>query len=163
MSTSLDLLHSPDVERISLIIARDTPRTSRGALAPWQARRVRNFVEANVSKRIAVDDVARVVNLSTSHFCRVFRGAFGVTVHDYIMSKRLEMAQRLMLSTSECLASIAISCGMSDQSHLTRWFQRVIGETPASWRRAHRVPPIEESGADTRVRARTGSHSPLSM
>jgi AraC-like DNA-binding protein len=40
-----------------------------------------------------------------------------------------------MLNTSTQLSCIALSCGMSDQSHLTRWFRRVCGETPAAFRR----------------------------
>ncbi len=52
------------------------------------------------------------------------------------MQRRVAMAQRLMLGTSEQLSRIALSCGMSDQSHLTRWFRRIVGETPAAWRRA---------------------------
>jgi AraC-like DNA-binding protein len=109
---------------------------SSGGLAPWRARRVSAFIEANIEQRMTAGDAARVVNLSTSHFSRAFKRSFGQTVHGFIMRKRIERAQQLMLSTSDELSSIAISCGLSDQSHLTRWFRRVVGETPGSWRRA---------------------------
>jgi AraC-like DNA-binding protein len=41
----------------------------------------------------------------------------------------------MMLFTKEPLASIALACGLADQSHLTRLFRRVVGVSPASWRR----------------------------
>jgi AraC-like DNA-binding protein len=37
------------------------------------------------------------------------------------------------------LSEIALSCGMSDQSHFTRAFRRIVGETPHSWRRTLRA------------------------
>ncbi len=108
-------------------------------LMTWQTKRVLHHIEANIAARLGVVDLAQVVDLSPSHFCRLFKEAFGLTVHRYVMGRRLELAQRLMLDTSESLSSIALSCGMSDQSHLTRCFHRVVGETPGEWRRARRV------------------------
>ena len=52
--------------------------------------------------------------------------------------RRIEVAQDLMLSTREPLGAIALSCGMSDQSHFSRWFRRIVGETPHQWRRMRR-------------------------
>jgi AraC-like DNA-binding protein len=43
-----------------------------------------------------------------------------------------------MLTTREPLGAIALSCGMTDQSHFSRWFRRIVGETPYQWRRARR-------------------------
>jgi transcriptional regulator GlxA family with amidase domain len=97
-------------------------------------------IESNITQRMAIEELARLVSLSTSHFSRAFKVSFGVTVHRYVMQKRVEAAQRLMLDTPQELSSIAVGCGMSDQSHLTRWFRRVVGETPASWRRARWTP-----------------------
>jgi AraC family transcriptional regulator len=105
-------------------------------LARWQMKRVRLHIEMNLAQPLSIDDVARVVNLSVSHFCRAFKVSFGITVHRYVMHKRVERAQELIASTSDPLSDIAIRCGMSDQSHMTRWFRRVVGVPPARWRRA---------------------------
>jgi AraC family transcriptional regulator len=123
--------------------------TPPGCLPPWQVRRVQEHIEANLSQRLTTQGLARVVNLSASHFSRAFVRSFGSTVHHYVMHRRVALAQRLMLGTSDELSRIALSCGMSDQSHLTRWFRRVVGETPAAWRRARPHPMrdrYEDSG-----------------
>jgi AraC family transcriptional regulator len=93
-----------------------------------------------VTQDLLTNTLADVVNLSPSHFCRGFKRSVGITVHRYVMQRRVEKAQQLMLTTAEALSGIALSCGMSDQSHLTRWFRRVVGETPAAWRRARYEP-----------------------
>ncbi len=117
------------------------PDIVQGGLAAWQRKRVRDYIKEHLGERLSVRDIAGVVRLSPSHFSRAFKRSFGVSAHVYLMHRRVEMAQHLMLSTAEALGSIAVTCGMSDQSHLTRWFRRVSGETPNSWRRARRAAP----------------------
>jgi AraC family transcriptional regulator len=111
---------------------------ARGGLPAWQARRVFAHVEANLCRRIPVQELARLLNLSASHFCRAFKSTFGVSPRDYVLRRRIEVAQALMLTTSEPLSSIAVRCGMCDQPHFTRSFNRVVGETPYAWRRTRR-------------------------
>ena len=110
----------------------------RGGLPAWQMRRVIAHVEANLSRRIPVRELARLLSLSASHFCRAFKCTFGTSPRDYVMRRRIEVAQGLMLTTSEPLSSIAVRCGMCDQPHFTRSFHRIVGETPYTWRRTRR-------------------------
>jgi AraC family transcriptional regulator len=111
---------------------------ARGGLPAWQTRRVFAHVEANLCRRIAIRELARLLGLSASHFCRAFKCTFGVSPRDYVLRRRIEVAQGLMLTTSEPLSSIAVSCGMCDQPHFTRSFHRIVGATPHTWRRTRR-------------------------
>lgn len=113
----------------------------RGGLAAWQLKRVLQFIHENLSQSITVEAIAAVAGQSASHFHRAFKRSLGTSVHLYVMFRRIEMAQQLMVNTSEPLSTIAVSCGMCDQSHLTRWFTRVSGESPNRWRRARRQGP----------------------
>jgi transcriptional regulator GlxA family with amidase domain len=113
----------------------------RGGLAAWQLKRVLHFIHENLSQPITVETIAGIAGQSASHFHRAFKRSLGTTVHLYVMFRRIEMAQQLMVNTSEPLSTIAVSCGMCDQSHLTRWFTRVSGESPHRWRRARREGP----------------------
>jgi AraC family transcriptional regulator len=118
-------------------VSRET-RVVRGGLPAWQTRRVIAHVETNLSRRIPVQELARLLGLSASHFCRAFKCAFGASPRDYVLRRRMEVAQGLMLTTSEPLSSIAVNCGMCDQQHFTRSFRRIVGETPSTWRRTRR-------------------------
>jgi AraC family transcriptional regulator len=110
----------------------------RGGLPAWQMRSVFAHVEANLCRRVPIAELSGLVGLSPSHFCRAFKSTCGVSPRDYVLRRRVEAAQGLMLTTAEPLSAIAISCGMCDQSHFTRSFHRIVGETPYTWRRTRR-------------------------
>jgi transcriptional regulator GlxA family with amidase domain len=110
-------------------------------LAPWQFRRVIEFVEANLASTIRIEDLAGVVRLSVSYFSRAFRADFGESPYAYVVRRRIERAQEMMLLTDAPLASIAVALGLADQSHLTRLFHRVVSVSPAKRRRFRRSPP----------------------
>jgi AraC family transcriptional regulator len=111
---------------------------ARGALAAWKMRKVTSHVEAHLSRRIHVKELAGIVGLSASHFCRAFKCAFGAPPRDYVLRRRIEVAQAMMLTTTEPFRSIAMNCGMCDQQHFARSFRRIVGETPSMWRHTRR-------------------------
>jgi AraC family transcriptional regulator len=108
----------------------------KGGLAPWQVRKLMTYIESNIDSAMATAELADLVKLSPFHFCRVFRESFCVSPHAYLMRRRIERAQGLMLSTSTPLGQIAVECGLSDQAHFNKLFLRYVGETPGAWRRA---------------------------
>ena len=114
--------------------------TTRQGLAPWQVRRVLTYVDANLDKSIKNKDLATLARLSEYHFNVAFRNSVGSPPHEYIIRRRIERAQGLMLSTDAPLCEIAVECGLADQAHFTRLFRRISGETPAAWRRARANP-----------------------
>ena len=79
-----------------------------------------------------------MLHLSASHFCRAFKCSSGASPRDYVLNRRIEVAQSLMLTTAEPLSAIAVTCGMCDQQHFARSFRRIVGETPSAWRRTRR-------------------------
>jgi len=115
----------------------------RGGLAPWQERRLREHIAANLSKPLPLSELAALVRLSAGHFSRAFSRSFGVTVHTFIIEQRLIAAKRMILDSEAPLAEIALSCGMADQSHLTRHFTRRVGVSPAAWRRQQAAAIVE--------------------
>lgn len=116
---------------------------SRGGLAPWQIRKVTSYVDANLDRTIRNEDLAAIARLNASHFGRAFRNSFGEPPHEYVIRRRVERAQGLMLSTRAPLSDIALDCGLADQAHLSRLFRRVVGDSPRAWRRARLGEPVE--------------------
>jgi AraC-like DNA-binding protein len=110
----------------------------RGGLASWQARRLTAHIDAHLAETIRIEDLAALLELSVGHFCRAFKSTFGASAHDYLTRRRIEVAQGLMLTTCDALGDIALRCGMSDQSHFSRWFRRIVGDTPHHWRSTRR-------------------------
>ena len=106
-------------------------------LAPWQVKRLTNFVTINIASAIRNADLAAAVGLSRSHLLKAFKQSFGVTPQAYVAQRRVQHAKHLMLSTEQPLAQIALACGLADQAHFSTLFRRVAGITPARWRRIY--------------------------
>ena len=119
----------------------------RGGLAAWQKRRLTAYIDAHLGGRIRIEDLAGLLKLSASHFSRAFRLTFGTTAHEYLLRRRIEVAQSLMLTSREPLCEIALRCGLYDQPHFTRVFRRIVGDTPNAWRRT-RWGEIEDRSTD---------------
>lgn len=120
-----------------------TGKEVRGGLSPWQIRKVTSHIDAHLGQPIRNESLAMIARLTPSHFGRAFRNSFGEPPHEYVIRRRVERAQGLMLSTDSSLSAIALDCGLADQAHLSRLFRRIVGETPRTWRRARIGAPDE--------------------
>jgi AraC-like DNA-binding protein len=110
-----------------------------GTLAPWQATRVRQFIEQNLELQIRVSDLSGLARLSTSHFSRAFRRSFAMAPHQYVLNRRIERAKRLMAEEGMPMSQVALVCGFADQSHLCRRFAKAHGTSPVAWLRFQAV------------------------
>ena len=115
---------------------RPVARPGRGGLAPWQERRAKEVLSANLDGSVPLKDVARECRLSVSHFSRAFRRTVGVAPHNWLVTRRIEVAKEKLRNTRWSLADVALACGFADQSHLTRVFTGMVGVSPGAWRRA---------------------------
>lgn len=116
------------------------PRQKRfgSALPKWRLMRVLEFIDANLSEPIALADLAAAAGMSRMYFASQFRTATGIRPHEFVLRKRIERAQRLLLTTSEALVEIALSVGFQTQAHFTTVFKKIVGSTPYQWRRDQR-------------------------
>lgn len=110
----------------------------RGGLAPGALRRVRDHIELAIAEKLESKELAKLAGLSDCHFSRAFRQSIGIPPHRYVVTRRVAIAASLIQQTDRSLTEIALEVGFSDQSHFTRAFTRVKGETPGSYRRRHR-------------------------
>lgn len=96
--------------------------------------RARDFIAANFSSDIGLEDLAGVAGLSRAHLIRTFRREFFITPHAFQTDMRVRHARR-MLRDGASPADAALDCGFADQAHLTRHFKARIGVTPAVFRK----------------------------
>jgi transcriptional regulator GlxA family with amidase domain len=115
-------------------------------LTAWQRRRVLEHIETNLAIPLRNRELAALVDFSEFHFNVAFRNSLGTSPHEFLIRRRIERAQQLMLSTDMPLCDIAFECGLADQAHLSRLFRKVAGETPAAWRKSRVCEAAGPSG-----------------
>lgn len=122
-------------------------------LSKWRLLKVQRFIEAHISERITLADLAAASGLSRMHFAAQFRTATGYRPHDYLLLHRIECAKMVMAQEAMPLVEVALSFGFQTQPHFTTVFKRMTGETPARWRRTHRasVPATSHPRRDARA------------
>jgi AraC family transcriptional regulator len=129
----------------------------RGRLLAWQARKIRDYIDAHIAEPLLVADLCALIQRSEAHFSRLFKRTFGEPPHAFLIRRRLKWSQQYMLQTDASLSDIALRCGFTDQAHLCKHFRQVTGGTPASWRRARRASTaISSMESDLAVGYRTG-------
>ncbi|MBX7481703.1 helix-turn-helix transcriptional regulator [Qipengyuania qiaonensis] len=112
------------------------PEHSKGGLAPWQLRRVREALEA--APQLSLVELANEVGLSPWHFCRAFRDATGLTPVRYQTALAMERA-RLALATSDLsVTSIALDAGFASSQAFARAFRRLNAMAPLEYRALRR-------------------------
>ena len=116
-----------------------------GLAAPRWLGRVKERLEEEFRGELRMRDLACEAGVHPVHLARVFRAREKQTPGDYLQRVRVRAACRLLREPEWPLAAIAAECGFADQSHLTRVFQKVVGSSPARFRRAMFRLPVTTS------------------
>jgi AraC-like DNA-binding protein len=111
---------------------------SRDVLGPPRrdsvlARRLRELLDERVVEGIGLAEAGGTLSAHPAHLVRVFSGAYGIAPHQYLMSRRVGRARRLLLE-GRSPGEVAVATGFYDQAHLTRHFRRLVGVTPGRYR-----------------------------
>jgi AraC family transcriptional regulator len=109
----------------------------RPATAPpsWLGR-VREVITGSCTSPPSLAELAAEVGVHPGYLAMAFRRHFGCTVGEYVRRQRVALACQELSATDRPLAEIAPQSGFADQSHLTRTFKRLVGVTPAAYRKA---------------------------
>jgi AraC family transcriptional regulator len=125
------------VERYS--IGRPRLDSYKGGLSGAQLRRAVEYIEEYLNLNLSASDIAGIAGLSQYHFGKAFRHSTGMTVHNYVLARRMRRSQELLVKSDLPLAAIAQASGFSNQAHFTAVFSTRIGIAPGSYRSLRRV------------------------
>jgi AraC family transcriptional regulator len=110
----------------------------RGGLSPIRLRRVLEFIDEYLDSSLSGKVIAAAAGLSKYHFGKAFRESTGMTLHSYVLARRIRRAERLLAKSDLPLAAVADATGFSSQSHFTSVFSGRTGITPGSFRQTRR-------------------------
>jgi AraC-like DNA-binding protein/mannose-6-phosphate isomerase-like protein (cupin superfamily) len=104
------------------------------------------YLGENCGDCIQVREAARICGMSESHFMSLFKRVTGLSFVTYFNHFRIERAQALLAKTEESMASISQQVGFCDQSYFGTVFRRIVGMTPAMYRRRVRNSNTSDQG-----------------
>jgi AraC-like DNA-binding protein len=94
-------------------------------------------MQAHVRSSIGIDEIARILMLSTEHLCRIFRAETKMSPHQYFMRLKIEGASGFLISTSKTIGEIADWFGFENQFHFSRVFKSCTGLSPLRYRKTY--------------------------
>ena len=93
------------------------------------------YIHTHLNERITVDQIADSVNMSTSHFSRVFREEMQQTPSEYLQCIRLERVKKLLVSSKKTITEIALESGFNSSAYLSTLFMKKYNLTPTAYKR----------------------------
>lgn len=96
------------------------------------------YLAENYAQKLSLSEVATQFYLSPYYLSRLFRRVTGQSIVDYINSRRLEAAQRLLETTDLSISAVAEQTGFSTATHFRRVFREEMGVGPLQYRKGHR-------------------------
>lgn len=108
---------------------------SNGRLNGRRLKQVLALIEEEIADDLTLDRIASTAGVSASHAAALFRASMGMSIHQYVIRRRVERAKDLLLQSEMSITEIALAAGFTHQSHLARYMRRLLGATPTTIRR----------------------------
>lgn len=113
------------VEKVRMVKAKDSPLETA----------VANYVIANISNPITLDDLCDALYMSKSNLCFRFKNETGKTVLQFVQEKKIEECKKLLVDSNKSIATISLYLGFSSQAHLSKAFKDLVGQSPIQYRK----------------------------
>ena len=97
-------------------------------------RRARDLMDREYASPLDVAAIARAALMSTAHFSRQFRAAYGETPYSYLMTRRIERAKALLRRGDMSVTEVCMAVGCSSLGSFSARFTELVGETPTAYR-----------------------------
>lgn len=137
-STDNDLLRETLLYNALLLLierhAQRLPQPKEMPAARQKVERIREFLADYPQQNVSLEDLSEMAEMSAWHLVKQFRHYIGLPPHAYQIQQRLRLAKQYLRQGTPLLDA-ALAAGFHDQSHMNRYFKRVLGVTPGQFRK----------------------------
>lgn len=102
--------------------------------------RILQYVSGHLRQPMTLYQIADQLHLNRQYAGRIFKQVTGSTFNEYVLSRRIHEASRLLIQTNRSVTEICLDCGLSSLSYFSRAFRGQMGVPPEKYRALHRQP-----------------------
>jgi AraC-like DNA-binding protein len=96
-------------------------------------RRARDLMDRDYARPLDVAALAQAALMSSAHFTRRFRAAYGESPYSYLMTRRIERAMALLRLGEMSVTEVCLEVGCTSLGSFSASFTRLVGETPSAY------------------------------
>ncbi len=131
-----------EARALGTLLVREVWRAAAGLTTPAVSRpeelsRMLVHVDRGFHLGPRIEELATIIGRSRSHVLKLFRRHLGVSAKRHVISRQLQEARELLLSTTLPIAAVGKSVGLADPYHFSKLFRRHVGLSPRAFRAEH--------------------------
>ncbi len=105
------------------------------------AKECKKYVDNSLYSKMTIEGIAEILHISKAQLIRQFKKYYGVTPYKYLLTKKLDMAVRLLLTTNMSIGEISDSLAFADEHYFSDIFKKKMGVSPLQYRKTERKEP----------------------
>ena len=110
-------------------------------------RKARDRIDREYAEPLDVDSLARTALMSSGHFSRSFRAAYGETPYGYLMTRRIERAKALLRRGDLSVTEVCVAVGCTSLGSFSTRFTELVGMSPSAYK-ASVQPDVDDAALD---------------
>ncbi|MFL0196316.1 helix-turn-helix domain-containing protein [Clostridium sp. WILCCON 0269] len=128
------------LDSLSTIIAHQLLRSilkidasSNLLIGKYGIEKVIEYMHQNFGEKLSIVNLAKLANMSKSHFIRTFKQETQLAPIEYLIKLRIDKSKKLLRSKTSTITEIALKCGFNSTSHFSSCFAKQLGITPTDY------------------------------
>src|SRR5881275_619037 len=97
-------------------------------------RKAKDRMDREFDRPLDVPALSRSAAMSTGHFSRSFKAAFGESPYSYLMTRRIERAKTLLRRGDLSVTDVCMAVGCTSLGSFSARFTELVGESPSAYR-----------------------------
>lgn len=103
----------------------------------FYVEQTRNYIAKHIYEKLSLSEIAGEIGLHPAYLSRIFTSQTGMPLMEYVMQEKVKVSCNLLKYSNRPIAIIAEYVSLAPQSYFTKVFKKVMGETPAKYRKSH--------------------------
>lgn len=112
-------------------------RDLQGGMSAGKLKQIISYIDESLTSKLSLAKIAAAAGMSASHLQALFRNATGLSIHQYVLRRRVEHARLLLRNGDLAVSQVALASGFAHQSHLARHMRRIVGISPKDVRKTN--------------------------